>query len=146
MIPDNIKTILDGFDVYLDHIAVATNNIKDSITFFELIGVEFDAEEEIVEEQKVKVRFANIDKRSRLELLEPIEEDGAIYHFLQKKGSGIHHMCFKTTNLPQMMEALKEKGLRFIYETVQTGAHGMKVNFIHPKSTGGILIELSQDA
>ncbi|MDA8793712.1 methylmalonyl-CoA epimerase [Bacteriovoracaceae bacterium] len=146
MKPENIKVILDGFDVYLDHIAVATKSIKNSISFFEMIGLEFDQEEEIVKEQKVKVRFANIDQRSRLELLEPIEEDGAIYHFLQKKGPGIHHMCFKTTNLPQMMEALKENGLRLIYDTVQTGAHGMKVNFIHPKSTGGILVELSQDA
>ena len=128
----------------LDHIAVATKDLERSVNLFSAIGLNFKAEREVVEEQKVKTAFAKIDQNANLELLMPINEEGPIQKFIETKGEGIHHLCFQVENIEKSMTELTEKGFRFIYDEPRKGAHNCLVNFIHPKSTGGVLIELSQ--
>ena len=131
-------------DVYLDHIAIATSDLEKSVKIFTDLGLSFSLEREVVEEQKVKTAFAKIDHRANLELLEPINEEGPIQKFIESKGPGIHHICFNVSDIAVTMDELSHKGFRFIYPAPKVGAHSCLVNFIHPKSTGGILIEVSQ--
>ena len=131
-------------DVYLDHIAVATKDLEKSVSIFTKLGLNFSSEREVVEDQKVKTAFAKIDGRANLELLEPLNNDGPIQKYIEKKGEGIHHLCFSVKDVKASTEKLKGEGFIFIYEEPRVGAHQCLVNFIHPKSTGGILIEVSQ--
>lgn len=131
-------------DVYLDHIAVATKDLERSVSVFTKLGLKFSEEREVVEDQKVKTAFAKVDGRANLELLEPLNEQGPIQKYLEKKGEGIHHLCFAVKDVNASMEKLKKEGFIFIYDEPRVGAHECLVNFIHPKSTGGILIEVSQ--
>ncbi len=131
-------------DVYLDHIAVATKDLERSVSVFTKLGLKFSEEREVVEDQKVITAFAKVDGRANLELLEPLNEQGPIQKYLEKKGEGIHHLCFAVKDVNISMEKLKKEGFIFIYDEPRVGAHECLVNFIHPKSTGGILIEVSQ--
>lgn len=128
----------------LDHIAIAVKNIEDSIDIYEKIGLEFSSEREVVESQKVTTAFAQIDQHAHLELLSPIGEDGPISKYIAKRGPGIHHLCFKVEDIEKKCIELKNEGFILLNESPVVGAGGAIVNFIHPKSTGGVLIELSQ--
>lgn len=130
--------------IVLDHVAVATSSLERSIKVYESLGLSFGQEHEVVEEQKVKVAFSPIDETAKLELLEPTSSDSAIAKFIESKGEGIHHLCFKVHNIEEVSKDLTDKGMRLLYETPKKGAHGMLINFIHPKSTGGVLIEIAQ--
>ena len=133
-------------DCHLDHVAVAVKDLDESQKTYEAIGLSFADHRETVESQKVVTAFADLDQRARLELLCPSQESGPIHDFLQQKGPGIHHLCFRVSNVAQKSQELKQQGFRLIYETPQKGAGGHLVNFIHPKSTGGVLIEISEQA
>jgi methylmalonyl-CoA/ethylmalonyl-CoA epimerase len=130
-------------DCYLDHIAVAVANLDDAEKIYEDLGLKFD-KREVVEEQKVTTSFAHIDEHAHIELLEPINNEGPIAKYLEKKGPGIHHMCYRVPDVQKKMDELKEKGYVLLYEEPSKGANNCLVNFIHPKSTGGVLIEISQ--
>jgi len=131
-------------DVFLDHIAVATESLENSIKIFEELGIKFSDEREVVDSQKVETAFAAIDKNAHLELLMPVNNEGPIQKFLDKNGPGIHHLCFRVKDVFKKGEDLKGKGFKLIYDAPEKGANNCLVNFIHPKSTGGILVELSQ--
>ena len=129
---------------FLDHVAIATKDLEESVGIFTKLGLRFSSNREVVEEQKVKTAFAHIDTNAHLELLEPTSEESAIYKFIKKNGPGIHHLCFRVKDVVQKQEELHKKGFKLIYPDPVTGAGNCLVNFIHPKSTGGILIEISQ--
>jgi methylmalonyl-CoA epimerase len=131
-------------DCVLDHIAIAVKNIPASKKIYEDLGLKFSTEIEEVKEQKVLTAFASIDHNAHIELLEPTSEESTIFKFIEAKGEGIHHLCFKVSNVVLKTKELTDKGYRFIYPSPKIGAGGCLVNFIHPKSTGGVLIELSQ--
>jgi methylmalonyl-CoA epimerase len=97
-----------------------------------------------VKDQKVLTAFAQIDKNAHIELLEPTSDESTIHKFIESKGEGIHHLCFKVPDVKAKTAELTSKGYRFIYPEPRIGAGGCLVNFIHPKSTGGVLIEISQ--
>ncbi len=127
----------------IDHIGIAVKSIeKASELFNNILGLKV-AGEEIVEEQKVKVAFLPLGD-SELELLESTSPDGPIARFIEKKGEGIQHIAFRVDNLEKVLEKLKEEGVRLIDEKPRYGAGGAKIAFLHPKSTNGILIELSE--
>ena len=128
----------------LDHLALAVANLEDSIKIYEHLGLVFKPEREVVASQKVTAAFAPIGDKAHLELLEPLNNQGPIADFIKKRGPGIHHICFRVNNIEEKCLELKKKGIKLIYEKPQEGANKMLVNFIHPKSTGGVLIELSQ--
>ncbi len=131
-------------DCYLDHVAIAVENLADAIKVYEDIGLTFDDHHEVVEEQKVKTAFAAIDENAHIELLESTSDDGPIAKFIEKKGPGIHHLCFRVKNVEEKQASLSGKGFKFIYPKAKVGAGNCLVNFIHPKSTGGVLIEISE--
>jgi methylmalonyl-CoA/ethylmalonyl-CoA epimerase len=131
-------------DCFLDHIAIAVKSIKSAQKIYEDIGFQFSSKVEEVEEQKVLTKFAHIDTHAHIELLEPTSSESTIHKFIETKGEGIHHLCFKVKDLEEKMIELSAKGYRFIYPHPKVGAGGCLVNFLHPKSTGGVLIELSQ--
>jgi methylmalonyl-CoA/ethylmalonyl-CoA epimerase len=131
-------------DCVLDHVAIAVKSISHAQKIYEDLGLIFSSELEEVSEQQVLTSFAAIDANAHIELLEPTSESSAIFKFIQTRGEGIHHLCFKVPDVKGKTELLKEKGYKFIYPEPKIGAGGCLVNFIHPKSTGGVLIEISQ--
>lgn len=131
-------------DCVLDHIAIAVKSISGAKKIYEDLGLEFSPKIEEVVEQKVSTAFAQIDQHAHIELLEPTSEESTIHKFIESKGEGIHHLCFKVPDVRAKTKELTEKGYRFIYSEPRIGAGGCLVNFMHPKSTGGVLIELSQ--
>ena len=131
-------------DIVLDHIAIATKDIERSVKIFEDLGLKFSNERELVETEKVETAFAQVDQNSHLELLKPINNEGPIQKFIDRNGEGIHHLCFRVQDVERKTQELKGKGFQLIYESPRSGANNCLVNFIHPKSTGGVLIEISQ--
>ena len=125
----------------IDHIGIATNGIDDAARFYlELLGLQIEHVEE-VPSQKVRVAMLPLGE-SRVELLEPTSDDSPISKFLAKRGPGIHHIAVRVPDIRASLAELKEKGARLIDEQPRTGAGGCLVAFIHPSSTGGVLLEL----
>jgi len=128
----------------IDHIGVATNGIDDAASFYrDSLGLDV-AEIEEVANQKVRVAMLPIGE-SRIELLEATSEDSPISKFLAKRGPGIHHIAVRVEDIRTSLAELKQKGARLIDEEARVGAGGCLVAFIHPSSTGGVLIELVQN-
>ena len=128
----------------LDHVAIAVADLEDSVKFYTSLGFIFDNNREIVESQKVQTAFAAIGEKSKVELLAATSPDSPIAKFIQDKGPGIHHLCFKVDDLVTKQAELENLGYRFTAKAPFVGAHNCLVNFVHPKSSGGVLIELSQ--
>ncbi|EQC46043.1 methylmalonyl-CoA epimerase [Bacteriovorax sp. Seq25_V] len=130
-------------DCFLDHIAVAVENLDVAEKVYQDLGLTFDKRETVLDQQ-VETSFAHIDENAHIELLMPIDKKGPIQAFLEKKGPGIHHMCYRVPDVVKKSEELTALGYKLLYETPRSGANNCLVNFIHPKSTGGVLIEISQ--
>lgn len=127
----------------LDHIAIAVPDLERAIRrFAEDFGIPLEGTEDVVSAQ-TSTAFLPISG-TRIELIHPLEGQGPVQRFLERRGGGMHHLCFATDDIEADMERLKAKGYRFLSETPQPGAHGTRVAFIHPKSTDGVLIELAE--
>ncbi len=127
----------------LSHIAIAVDNIDGAGRFFtERLGLKLEGKEALPH-RKVTVGFIPIGE-TKLELVQPDSPDAPIAKFLSERGPGLHHICFEVNDIEQAFKLLFEAGVKIIDPAPQPGAHGTKVFFIHPKSTGGVLIELSQ--
>lgn len=125
----------------LEHIGIATRGIDQAIGFWrDALGIE-SIETEVVEDQKVRVAMLPIGE-SRVELLEPLSEDSPIAKFLEKRGPGIHHVAIRVEDIRETLARLKKSGARLIDEAPRIGAGGCLVAFVHPASTGGVLLEL----
>jgi methylmalonyl-CoA/ethylmalonyl-CoA epimerase len=130
-------------DFELDHIGVAVESLDKGRVFWEALGLG-PMTTETVASEKVNVGFFDLGNGMRLELLEPTEKDSPIGKFLEKRGPGIQQMCLRVNDLRATLKMLKAKGIQLIDEEPKKGAHGALIAFVHPKSTGGILLELSQ--
>lgn len=127
----------------IDHIGIAVKSIDDALVFWEkAMGIKCEGIEE-VEEQKVKTAFLPV-RETEIELLEGTSEDSPVSRFIEKKGEGIHHIAIRVDNIEEALEELKEKGIRLIDEKPRAGAGGCRIAFVHPKATGGILLEISE--
>jgi methylmalonyl-CoA epimerase len=127
----------------IDHIGIGVKSIEESLKFWEgTLGVKC-AGVETVADQKVKTAFLPI-KESEVELLEATDPESPVAKFIEKKGEGIHHIAIRVDDLERALSELKAKGVKLIDETPRRGAGGAMIAFIHPKATGGILLELSQ--
>lgn len=127
----------------IDHIGIAVKNLDETLKFYtEALGLELHGTE-TVEEQKVKVAFLPVGD-TEVELLESTSPDGPIAKFIEKKGEGIQHVAFKVENIEEAIAHMKEKGFRMIDEKPRYGAGGAKIAFMHPKSSHGVLVELSE--
>ena len=129
----------------LDHIGIAVKSIEEDLKYYrDVLGMEYLGEEEVTE-QKVRVAFLKLGE-SRIELLEPTSSDSPVAKFLEKRGEGIHHIAILVDNIEAALGGHRKAGARLIDETPRIGAHNMLIAFIHPKSTGGVLLELCQHA
>jgi methylmalonyl-CoA/ethylmalonyl-CoA epimerase len=127
----------------IDHIGIAVNSIDEALKFWESsLGIKCTGVE-TVEDQKVKTAFLPI-KESEVELLEATSPESPIAKFIEKKGEGIHHLAIRVDDIEKTLSELKSNGVRLIDESPRKGAGGALIAFIHPKATGGILLEISQ--
>ncbi len=128
----------------IDHVGIAVRSIEEARGFYEALGLEVEEIEEVPQEG---VRVAMIPcGGSRIELLEPTREDSAIAKFLERQGPGIHHLCFASDDVEADDGTLRGGGYRLIRDQPTRGAGGSRVQFVHPKSAGGVLVELAQPA
>ncbi len=128
----------------IDHLGIAVKSLAEAKKFYETLGLEV-MPEEVVEGEKVRVAMVPLGE-SRIELLEPTSPDSTIAKFLEKRGPGLHHVALQVTNLAGRVEELKAAGTRLINEEVKIGAGGHMYVFVHPASTGGVLLELVEEA
>lgn len=133
--------------IYLDHIGIACNELDSASRFWNLIGLT-QGDDELVESQGVTTRFFSTSEGDtetpKIELLEPTNIDTPIGKFLSKRGPGIQQICFRVDNLHEMISFLLENGIKMIDTEPKVGSHGALIAFVHPKSTGGVLVELAQ--
>lgn len=127
----------------VDHIGIAVKNLEESLKFYEAaLGLKAVGTE-VVAEQKVRVAFLPTGD-SEIELLEATSEDSPIAKFIEKNGEGVQHIAYRVENVEAAIAEMKGKGVRMIDEKPRYGAGGAQIAFCHPKSTGGVLIELCQ--
>ena len=129
----------------LYHVAVAVRNIEEVEKLYETaLGLRVE-HREVVEDQGVKTSMlVPAEGGTAIELLEPVDDNSPISKFLDKRGEGIHHICFAVDDIESALERLKIEGVRLIDETPRQGAYDSKVAFIHPKAMNGVLIELAE--
>lgn len=132
--------------IRVDHIGIAVNNLDSSSEFWRLIGLE-QGNDELNVEQGVNIRFFGSEQgtdATKIELLSPTSTNTPIGRFLEKKGPGVQQIAFRVDNLQELLDKLKSAGVRLINETPTSGAHESQIAFVHPSSTGGVLVELLQ--
>ncbi len=127
----------------VDHLGIAVESLEQaSRLYVDVFGLGEGGTEEIPG-QKVKVAFFQVGE-VRIELLEPTTGDSPIRKFLKRKGPGLHHVAYRVADLSATLAELKAAGVKLIDEAPRDGAHGMKIAFAHPTSTGGVLVEFCQ--
>jgi methylmalonyl-CoA/ethylmalonyl-CoA epimerase len=128
----------------IDHLGIAVKSLAQAKKFYRTLGLEI-TDEEVVESEKVKVAMIPLGD-SRIELLEPTGPDSTVAKFLEKRGEGLHHVALHVPDLSHAVEELKASGARLISDEIKVGAGGHLYVFVHPSSTGGVLLELVQEA
>ncbi len=128
---------------HIEHIGIAVKSIEEQLPYYEgVLGLKC-YNIETVEDQKVKTAFFKIGQ-TKIELLEPTSEDSTIAKYIEKRGEGIHHIAYATTNVNEALKEVEEKGVRLIDAKARPGAEGLNIAFLHPKSTGSVLTELCE--
>ena len=127
----------------IDHLGIAVKSLEAAKATYEKLGLSVSPEE-TVEQEQVRLVMVPVGE-SRLELLEATSEDSMIAKFIAKRGEGLHHVCLKVPDLPAVVERLKQDGVRLVSAEIKTGAGGHQYVFVHPTSTGGVLLELVQE-
>ena len=129
--------------VGLDHIAIAVPDLEEAIQrFCADLGLSLAGREDVHSAQ-TRTAFLPVSG-TRIELIHPLDGQGTVQKFLEKRGGGLHHLCFETDDIDGDMARLSALGYRFLTDAPTPGAHGARVAFIHPKSAGGVLIELAE--
>ena len=134
--------------ITIDHIGIAANTLDEGSRFWKLIGLVAEGEDDRVEDQGVTTRFFPLNEiehsKTNIEILEPTGPSTPIGKFLEKRGPGIQQLCLAVDDIEEMIAHLVNNGVRMIDSVPRKGAHNSIIAFVHPKSTGGILIELKQ--
>ena len=128
---------------HIDHVGIAVADLDAAIAFYEKAYGMRCAHVEVNEEQGVREAMMEVgDSGSYIQLLSPLNPDTTIGRFLDKNGPGIQQMAYRVDDLDAVSEHLRAEGLRLLYDEPRTGTAGSRVNFVHPKSAGGVLVEL----
>ena len=134
--------------IEFDHIGIATNSLDEGSKFWKLLGLQSQGDDEFIEDQGVTTRFFPLSKSitsaPNIELLEPSGPDTPIGKFLEKRGAGIQQLCLSVDDLEELISHLVRNGITMIDEVPRKGSHNSIIAFVHPKSTGGVLVELKQ--
>ena len=128
----------------IQHVGIAVRSLQEAIPFYrDVLGLEFLGTEEVAE-QKIRAAIFRVGE-STIEVIESTAPDGPVGKFLERNGEGVHHLCFQVEDAAAALSAAKGKGARLIDETPRVGVHGMRIGFLHPKSTFGVLTEFAQE-
>lgn len=128
---------------HIEHIGIAVKSIEEQLPYYEgILGLKC-YNIETVEDQKVKTAFFMVGQ-TKIELLEPTSEESTIAKFIEKRGEGIHHIAYATEKVNEALKEVEGKGVRLIDREARGGAEGLRIAFLHPKSTGGVLTELCE--
>lgn len=136
--------------IHVDHIGIAVDELEQGSHFWRLLGLIENKDDELVEDQGVTSRFFSTSASNehehpvQIELLEPTSSDTPIGKFILKRGVGIQQLCFRVGDLEGLIAYLLENEIQMIDEVPRRGAGGKMIAFVHPKSTGGVLVELTQ--
>ncbi len=128
----------------LDHVAIAVASIASALPTFEALTGARGSTPEAVDAQGVAVSFVG-EGAGKLELIEPLSPESGVARFLEKRGPGLHHVAYRVTDLAGTLDRLAAAGVQLIDRAPRPGAHGHLVAFIHPRSAGGVLVELVQE-
>ena len=127
----------------IDHIGIAVTNMQEALSFWEKsLGIEPHGIED-VPERKLRTAFLPVGG-TEIELLEPTSTDSSIAKFIEKRGEGLHHIAIRVDNIEVALAELKAKGIQLIDETPRNGAGGVRIAFVHPRATHGVLLELCE--
>lgn len=138
-----------GCGGYVDHIGIAVRDLDEGLALYrDLLGLELERVEEVPQEN-VRVAFLKLDRRGALghvELLAPMSAEGNIAAFIARKGPGLHHIALAAENIETVLQRCREAGMRLLDEKPRLGAGGKNIAFLHPKSGGGVLIEVCAES
>jgi methylmalonyl-CoA/ethylmalonyl-CoA epimerase len=127
----------------IDHIGIAVASLEEALPFYrDSLGMAFNGIEEVAE-QKVRVAFLQIGE-SKIELLEPTSGESPVAKFLEKNGQGVHHLAYEVEDIEAEIARLEGEGIKMIDRSPRNGAHGARIAFVHPRSSGGVLTEFCQ--
>jgi methylmalonyl-CoA epimerase len=127
----------------IDHLGIAVKSLTAAKAIYQKLGMTVSPEE-VVEAEQVRVVMVPVGE-ARLELLEPTSENSVIANFIAKRGEGLHHVSLRVPDLSAAVARLKKDGVRLISEDIKIGAGGHRYVFVHPSSTGGVLLELVEE-
>ena len=128
---------------HIEHIGIAVRSIEEQLPYYEgVLGFKC-YNIETVEDQKVKTAFFKVGE-TKIELLEPTSEESTIAKFIEKRGEAIHHIAYATEHVNEALKEMEAKGVRLIDREARGGAEGLRIAFLHPKSTGSVLTELCE--
>jgi methylmalonyl-CoA/ethylmalonyl-CoA epimerase len=127
----------------IDHLGIAVKSLAEARKFYEALGMKVIGEE-VVEHERVRVAMVPVGE-SRIELLEATSEESPVARFIAKRGEGLHHVALSVPDLSAAVEQLKKNGTRLVSDEIKVGAGGHLYVFVHPSSTGGVLLELCED-
>ena len=129
----------------IDHVGIAVRDLDEAVAFYELAFGVTPVHEEINEEQGVREAMLAVgDGETRIQLLAPLSDDSTIARFLERSGPGVQQVAYTVDDVEAVAEQLRRKGMRVLYDRARRGTAGSLVNFVHPKDTGGVLVELVQ--
>ena len=136
-----------GLFTTIDHVGIAVPDLQEAIAFYELAFGITSVHEEVNEEQGVhEAMLAVGDGETRIQLLAPLTPDSTIAKFIGRSGPGLQQLAFRVEDVEAASATLRERGLRLLYDVPRRGTAGSRVNFVHPKDAGGVLVELVQPA
>ncbi len=128
----------------IQHLGIAVKDLDRAVAFFrDVLGLPFEGYE-TVDEQKVKTAMFRVGE-TKVEILASTSPDGPVGRFLEKRGEGVHHVCFKVADIDGAISRTRSMGVKMIDETPKSGVHGTRVAFLHPKDTFGVLMEYAQE-
>jgi len=147
MIADDAPGIPEGLLTTIDHVGIAVPDLREAIAFYELAFGVHSVHEEVNEEQGVhEAMLAVGDGETRLQLLAPLTAESTIAKFIDRSGPGLQQLAFRVDDVEAVSATLRDRGLRLLYDSPRRGTSGSRVNFVHPKDAGGVLVELVEPA
>jgi methylmalonyl-CoA/ethylmalonyl-CoA epimerase len=147
--PSDLGSVLPGL-LGLDHVGVAVSDLETAISFYrDVLGLRVVHREDNLDQQVAEVMLAGSEAgpvSNQLQLLMPLTENSVLERFLMRRGSGLHHVAYAVSDVRSASRILRQGGVRVLYDAPRAGTRGSQINFVHPKDTGGVLLELVEHA
>ncbi|HET6760041.1 MAG TPA: methylmalonyl-CoA epimerase [Propionibacteriaceae bacterium] len=141
--PSELEAVLPGL-LGLDHVGIAVSDVDAAVGFYcDVLGLQVVHREQNLDQQVAEVMLSGSDKaENQLQLLMPLAEDSVLNRFLVRRGPGLHHVAYAVSDVRSASSILRQCGVRVLYDAPRAGTRGSQINFVHPKDTGGVLLEL----